>query len=71
MKADTEKVMKAIEEAIRTYECNYGEDNEVGSGMLVDVLSPHGDTTIERGKKELELLIDHVQGAVLDLERSE
>jgi hypothetical protein len=53
----------AIENALRCYRCTYtreGEAHEESGLALVDVLTPPGDGSIERGIKELELLAEHL-----------
>ena len=64
----TEKIMLAIKNALESYRCEYTEDAEFGDGLvLVDALTPPGQSTIELGRKELDSLIDSIQGAVYDI----
>jgi len=58
---------------LKEYICQYSQNTE-GEGLaLIDVLSPIKDNTIERGKLEIELLVDHIycclDGRVIDCEQ--
>jgi hypothetical protein len=56
-----------ILEVLKGYRCQFSIDDE-GDGLdLVDILSPF--TTIKEGNMELELLADHIEDALTNLDR--
>lgn len=58
--------------ALNQYRCTYfieGDDPELGS-KLVDVFTPEGRSSIKTGEEELDALVDHVCGSVIDVFRT-
>lgn len=57
---------RTIDDAVRHYRLTQQEDEDGGGYPLVDALTPDGDTDISRGKAEIDLMIDYIQGEVND-----
>lgn len=53
----------AVERALRSYRCQHTVDEDGEPLLLVDALTPKGDSTIARGEQEIELLADHIAAA--------
>lgn len=52
-------IREKIEAALRNYTCQHSCIDDEGA-PLVDMLTPLGDSTIERGAEEIELLADYL-----------
>jgi len=50
---------------LKEYRCTHQIDEDGSGAMLVDVLSPSGAATIEKGRLELEGLADFIAGEIL------
>ena len=63
-----ESCMEPIRSVIEGYNLTYTLEAGTIDGLsLVDALVPPGAPSIAEGKKEIELLIDFIQGAIQDL----
>ena len=67
MEGIKEPCMDAILTTINQYRCQFTMDQDDSHLSLVDKLCPPKAMDITEGKKEIELLIDAVQGEVLNL----
>lgn len=66
------KICDAVQIAMGQYRCTYFVDaDDLQSGLhLVDVFTPEGCSSIKTGEEELEMLIDFVCGAIVDVFKS-
>jgi len=62
----TEHIEQRVARALTTYRCQYTRDADGDALDLVDVLTPPGGTDIADGRRELELLAEHITMTVVD-----
>ena len=62
----TEHIEQRVARALRSYRCQHTRDDDGDALDLVDVLTPPGAADIADGKRELELLAEHITMTVVD-----
>ena len=59
-------VGQRVELALSSYRCQYVRDTDDDGLDLVDVLTPQGTEDIIDGKREMELLAEHITMTIID-----
>lgn len=71
MKSEIEKdhlehIEHRVKKALRTYRCQYTRYADDSGYQLVDAVTPPGAADITDGKRELELLAEHIIMTIVD-----
>jgi hypothetical protein len=62
----TEHIESRVDQALKSYRCQYTQDADGEPLDLVDVLTPPEDADISRGRQEMELLAEHIAMTIVD-----
>ncbi|MGE4340913.1 MAG: hypothetical protein AB7E55_33925 [Pigmentiphaga sp.] len=63
---EEDHIQRRIDTALKSYRCQWNSDDDGDALGLADVLTPPGECSIALGKKEMELLSEHIFMCIVD-----